>query len=800
MKNHNNYLTEHWILILSFLILFNSTAKAQYYEVPLNKKVENSILAIEGEVVESVPFYANDKIYTSNKIEIFNCFLLKNNSILAEGTECSEIYVITKGGSIGEASQTWSHALQLFEGNIGFYYLTETERPSLYSDLPSLEVYAGEQGFIEYNADDNKNFYASNVFATYTNPEEDLIIPTLEYSANGYNGEKSFLRDYWMLSFQARNFYIVNNDLFFDLALKSRWGNKFSINDLSFDFKYNSDLFGESPLTSGKIELHENEELNASGNEFNFQESQENKINIGVSKSAFTNLDFVDNNYLTILTAKVNIEGINLQELEVPEFILEDGNFQIFNSEGSIINVNEKAIDVELGGLSTCFLDGTLTSVNPDNGGAGIRADEAFVNGNTVTSGIVTINGCGFGDLVEENFCDNLPGTGNGNRVEFNLFGADWVTPLCTDYIKWDDDQIIVRIPSHGHRVNYFFGIPTVSDPTFNDFASSGDVRVRTEGPNPVGSETLTIDFVHRNGRFNNDNDHPTASRALLKGRDAEEKGYELYFTQAFKDNLGVSGQNAFIRALNTWRCETLVNFEIKEFSEITNPEFACAIDYGLLQEGSNGDTEVLGFTPPDITDCSVFQVDDAEVLIKSFSITFSNAKDWHTSISDVVSGKVDLETVALHELGHALQLFHVDNDGAVMERIASVQRRILTLGDINGGIHVVQVSNQEPVCAPPMIPISVENCITNTTSLVEDKKDFDITPNPSSDKIYLSSFPDKTEKLSLYSIDGRLLIEKNISPFDDQIEINLSPFPAGVYTISITALGEILVQKIIKQ
>lgn len=348
--------------------------------------------------------------------------------------------------------------------------------------------------------------------------------------------------------------------------------------------------------------------------------------------------------------------------------------------------------------------------------------------------------------------------------------------------------------------MNYFLGIPSIFDPSASYFAATGDVRVRTEGSNPTGSEEVTVDFVHRNGRFNNDAGNPKATRALLKGKDSEQEGYELYFTQAFKDNLGVSGQDAFKRALDTWRCETLVNFEIKEFSEIVNQDFACAIDFGIVEAGTQGDVEVLGITPSDVTNCSPFQVDDEEVSVNSFSITFSNEKEWHAGTSDVPSGKIDLETVALHELGHALQLFHVINEGAVMEPIAAIQRRSLTQAEINGGIHVVQVSNQAPVCTPPMIPLLPGDCLTNTFNAIDGNDIFKVIPNPSSTIIYIQSIPDAANEIILQTIYGTTIIKEKIIGGENIKQVDISNLPKGIYLISIAVGINLFTQKIIKQ
>ncbi len=796
------------IAILTTIFYFFSPrlSLAQFYEVSLSDKIANSSLSIEGVVLESVAFKDSNRIYTSHKVEVRNCFDIASASASSPTEQtCDSIYIITKGGHFDDEVEDWAHGLKLSAGDVGLFFLRGTSRPTLYSDHPNYEAYSEEQGFIRYNVDDKRNFVGNNIFHTYTDPETDLIEPILTQSGVGYSGEQSFIRDEWALCFLAHNFDINGDTLYFDISAKSVWGNPFAIKNLDLVLSYDSTFLGSTPLTSGVLDFVEDDSLVSDATQFSYTQNTDSSIGITISKTTFTGIQFDGLEYQRLFTAKVDLQGTPIGNISIPELAPLSSGYSIFGRNGNEKQAGEGGIEIEPGDNVNCLLGGTLDSVEPGEVGAGVLRDETYISGNSVTSGIVTIKGCGFGDLDEDSLCDELPFPAvGGYRVEFEKFNdAGWVTPLCTNYLKWDDDEIIVQVPSIGHDVTYNFGIPTISSPSFGspDYAQNGRVRVRTPGSNPSGDDDIKVKFVHLNRFFNDDDGNPWAYRSLLKGMDDNQEGYELYFTDAFKTQFGTSGENAFKRALTSWRCETLVNFEIMEFADIINKDAACAIDYNTVPTGSQGETVVLATTDlGDAANCVTAQ-GERELSLKSFSIVFSDQVNWHTSTANAPSGTSDLESVALHELGHAHLLLHVVDENAIMFPQANAQKRVLTQDDIDGGIHVVQASNIAHVCDHPMIPISPFDCnVTFTSNLQKSEFGFEVIPNPAKENVFIKGFPVGSFELVLSSVHGQIISTIEITKFEDEKELELSDLPVGVYYVSIKTDQQTFTNKIVKQ
>ena len=93
----------------------------------------------------------------------------------------------------------------------------------------------------------------------------------------------------------------------------------------------------------------------------------------------------------------------------------------------------------------------------------------------------------------------------------------------------------------------------------------------------------------------------------------------------------------------------------------------------------------------------------------------------------------------------------------------------------------------------------TIEKITDETINLVKIARGFSIYPNPSSSSIDIKMKDSQFKKVSITTIDGKMVYERNVEP-TDTTQIDVSRYANGVYIITITSEdGELLTEKLIK-
>ncbi len=151
------------LIAVIFSAIVQLPAQCLMYPVPLNQRVPQSALIVEGKVINQVCFWnaEHNRIYTSNLIDVYKTF---------KNTANPYIEIITEGGTIGDKKHVFHPTLELSIGDLGVFTLNSNNQPAQFGK-PVYEAYASAQGFIKYNILSNT---ATEPFNTYVNISGDL--------------------------------------------------------------------------------------------------------------------------------------------------------------------------------------------------------------------------------------------------------------------------------------------------------------------------------------------------------------------------------------------------------------------------------------------------------------------------------------------------------------------------------------------------------------------------------------------------------------------------------------------------
>ncbi len=286
---------------------------------------------------------------------------------------------------------------------------------------------------------------------------------------------------------------------------------------------------------------------------------------------------------------------------------------------------------------------------------------------------VLTITGSGFGASRGSGF------------VEFKNAddgGATRVQARPADYLAWTDTRIEVRVPSSASG----------GQPVSNGHpAGSGPVRVTTADQLATESAAaLTVVYALTNVES-------TDGKLLQRPNHVAQNGtggISFRFGPNFAANAAAGA--AWTRALASWRCTTGMNWDVGAPS----PANTIADDgqnVVAFDAGAQLPAQVLGRTTSYYQGC---YAPSGEVVfwVKEIDMQFDDAVTFQFGPAPAVSvpglRQIDFESVALHELGHAQQLNHLNLPGAVMHFGVGYGQNTRTLSpasDVAGGRQVLR-------------------------------------------------------------------------------------------------------------
>jgi hypothetical protein len=289
----------------------------------------------------------------------------------------------------------------------------------------------------------------------------------------------------------------------------------------------------------------------------------------------------------------------------------------------------------------------------------------------TVTAGtgtVLTINGNAFGATQ---------GSGTVGFRNGDDGGATYINPLPSQYLSWSNTQITVQVPSG---------------------AATGTIQV-TQGATSTSAGTLTVSYSHLNVDF--DPGPGTIAYQTDHVNDNGTGGYTWRMNTGFDAN--AAARASFLRAFDSWRCGTDVNWTIGATTAINDAvsdgfNVICFDNTAPLTPG------ILGACYSYWSGCAsgptiVWYVNELDIIFDEGSNIAPLT--WQFGPGLPTGSQYDFETVAVHELGHGHQLGHVISPGAIMHFALGngVSNRSLGANDLAGGNFVQAKSEVANVC-----------------------------------------------------------------------------------------------------
>ena len=396
------------------------------------------------------------------------------------------------------------------------------------------------------------------------------------------------------------------------------------------------------------------------------------------------------------------------------------------------------------------------------------------------TQSVLTITGTNFGTIK-----------GNVSFYNADNAGASFVNALGTQILTWTDTLITVEVPSE---------------------AGTGKVKViHNDGTSMTSNNDLTITYAQANIITDHLNSgvyvaYPTQ---LVNGNGSG--GYTWQMSSEFAQV--PEAKETFKKALDTWRCETEINWLLNETDLVTEAgaqHKAVLDDKNTITFDSSTSTvpnedlpdTVLGLRTSYYSACDVVinGVPSLEWYIREFDIVFDDEADWNFLTETPGATEFDFESVALHELGHCRQLDHIINTNNVMHyAIARGESlRALSSDNITLASMIQDRSTSVSVCDAQLMTDYSGGCALGVEEDIL-TKGISLYPNPTKGPLYINSDGSvMIEGANLYDVNGRLISSYHLEDTSKRNEIDLSNIAKGVYFLNIYSDAAFITKKIV--
>lgn len=268
-----------------------------------------------------------------------------------------------------------------------------------------------------------------------------------------------------------------------------------------------------------------------------------------------------------------------------------------------------------------------------------------------------------------------------------------------TDIVYWRNDEIRVKVPP---------------------FAGTGVVEVKNNSGIIISSANIIIEWT-LNPVYSNYRGFDKHTRQMPKLLNVNEKGgYTIHFNTTSSFGVDPLAVAAFERSVNTWRCETKVNWIVDKTGTTKG---AVKDDFCVVQYSTDLPAGILGLATTRYKALGSTKCLGMNTLwsVREFDVEFipnshlQDGYEWNfgEAKSSTSAFQFDFESIALHELGHALGLGHIIDEEEVMHFSISngQERRDLNRSAINAGTYKIALSTEDNCITSRPVMMHALNC-----------------------------------------------------------------------------------------
>lgn len=272
---------------------------------------------------------------------------------------------------------------------------------------------------------------------------------------------------------------------------------------------------------------------------------------------------------------------------------------------------------------------------------------------------------------------------------------------LDPNYISWSNSKIEVIVPTK---------------------SGTGKVKVvNASAESGVSATSITVLYAHQNVMYGNsgvgiDTAYHHVDLINLNG----SGGYTWQFNTTFRSNF--AAVNAFLRSMETWRCNTLMNWNT---GKDTSLDETADDNINLVRWTTFSDSR-LGVCWTRFGGC----FSSGPVVhwhAEELDIEFDKDRNWYYGDVSPQTSQYDFQSVSSHELGHGHQMGHVIDPNKMMHYSLTIGERKADLhdDDVACGVYIRESSKVKNPCGPnPLIHINVNDCnITRPKALAAANK-----------------------------------------------------------------------------
>ena len=322
----------------------------------------------------------------------------------------------------------------------------------------------------------------------------------------------------------------------------------------------------------------------------------------------------------------------------------------------------------------------TITSLTDGSGATRAK----FRAGLVETTEELVINGFGFGTTSGSVLFPNADDAGVSSISQVNS----------SDIIAWTDTQIRLKIPFQ---------------------AGTGNFKIYDAAGALLGSKAIAIEFAII-PTYSPYSGFTQSNRLFVSMVNKNTTGgYTFQYTSSFNAKVGAAAD--FEKAMNTWICQTGVNYKVSTVQATVGIDpldqiNVVSFDNSTLPAGTIArcNLHLKGKANGTCTLQNTFY------YVTDIDIQFATAVSWRFGNNPIATSDLDFNSTALHEIGHSLSLGHVIDPTSIMHYLipTGLDARIIDTNSLAAANYVmakytIQSCLQKNLATTlqPMIPLA---------------------------------------------------------------------------------------------